>query len=336
MNVIENYSLIHCTTFHLPVKCRYFIEYSSADELIEILKSDIYINSNSFHMGGGSNLVFTKDYDGIILHSKIEYIIKVSENEDSVTLKIGAGVNWDKFVAHCVDNNYYGVENLSYIPGEMGASAVQNIGSYGVEVKDVIEDVYCIDKRDQSEHVFTNDQCCFDYRDSIFKNEFKDKYIVIAVTYKLSKQAHFNLEYGPLKQLAENAKKLTLKDVRQAIIDIRTSKLPDPNILGSAGSFFKNPIIPKKDFEKFRQQYPDAPFYIVTDDMIKIPAAWLIENTGLKGFSIGGARVYEKQCLVIVNDGDATANDVIDLYTTIVKKVSDKFNITLHPEANII
>ncbi|MEG2820601.1 MAG: UDP-N-acetylmuramate dehydrogenase, partial [Muribaculaceae bacterium] len=299
MNYIENFSLDNCTTFHLPVKCDYFIEYETVEELLEILKSDIYNCNKSFHIGGGSNLVFTNDYHGVIIHSKINYIDKIAENEDSISLKVGAGVDWDKFVLYCVENDYYGVENLSYIPGEVGASAVQNIGSYGAEVKDVIEKVYCIEKSNGNQRIFINGECNYDYRDSIFKNELKDRYIVVAVGFKLSKQRQFCLEYGPLKQLTEDTTSmLTLSKVRQTIIDVRKSKLPDPNVLGSAGSFFKNPIILKNQFLKLQENYPNIPHYIITEDTIKVPAGWLIENTGLKGFSIGGARVYEKQCLV--------------------------------------
>lgn len=336
MQHIENYSLEKVTTFHLPAQCKHFINYSSVEELREILKSNLYKSTPSFHIGEGSNLLFTKDYDGIILHSCIEYIQTVEDSDDYIILKVGAGMNWDKFVKHCVENSYYGIENMSYIPGEVGASAVQNIGSYGVEVKDVIHKVHCIAVADGSERVFLNEECRYGYRDSIFKNDLKDKYIVVAVEYKLSRIPEYSLEYGPLKNLLADGNEITLQRVRQTIIDVRKSKLPDPAEIGSAGSFFKNPVISKEKYNTLQLKYPAIPGYSVSDNMVKVPAGWLIENAGLKGFTIGGARVYEKQCLVIVNGGNATSRDVVSLYNAVIDKVKDLYDIQLHPEANII
>lgn len=336
MEHIENYPLERITTFHLPAQCRHFINYSSVEELREILKSNLFRSMPSLHIGEGSNLLFTKNYDGIILHSRIEYIDVIEDNDDTVILKAGAGLNWDKFVKYCVGNGYYGIENMSYIPGEIGASAIQNIGSYGIEVKDVIHKVHCIAVADGSERVFLNEECRYGYRDSIFKNELKDKYIVVAVEYKLSKVPVYSLEYGPLKNMLDDGGEITLQRVRQTIIDVRKSKLPDPADLGSAGSFFKNPVISKERFNALKHKYPSMPGYILSDTSVKVPAGWLIENAGLKGFSAGGARVYEKQCLVIVNGGNATSGDVVELYTAIIDKVKDLYDIQLHPEANII
>ncbi len=333
---IENYSLQECTTFHLPVKCRYFVEYSTISELRNILNSDIYKNNVSFHMGGGSNLVFTKDFEGLILHSLIKYIDIVDESHDHIILKVGSGVDWDSFVKYCVENGYYGIENMSYIPGEVGASAVQNIGSYGVEVKDVITKVHCVDENDGSIRIFTNEECEYGYRDSIFKNEYKNRYIVIGVEYRLSKIPQYSLEYGALKALQGKECTITLADVRNEIIRIRTEKLPDPKYIGSAGSFFKNPVIPISKFNELKKEYPTMPHYIVTDDTMKIPAGWLIENAGLKGYKLGGARVYDKQCLVLVNDGDASAHDIVDLYKYVISRVNNKYGIELSPEANIL
>lgn len=336
MEHIENYPLERVTTFHLPAQCRHFINYSSVEELREILKSDLFRSMPSLHIGEGSNLLFTKNYDGIILHSRIEYIDVIEDSGGKVILKAGSGLNWDKFVNYCVGKGYYGIENMSYIPGEIGASAVQNIGSYGVEVKDVIHKVHCIAVADGSERVFVNEECRYGYRDSIFKNELKDKYIVVAVEYKLSRVPSYSLGYGPLKSLLDNGNGITLQRVRQTIINVRKSKLPDPSDLGSAGSFFKNPVISKEKFNALRLKYPEIPGYTVTDTTVKVPAGWLIENAGLRGFSVGGARVYEKQCLVIVNGGNATSADVVELYTAITDKVKDMYGIQLYPEVNII
>lgn len=336
MEHIENYPLETVTTFHLPARCKHFVSYSSVEELKEILKSSLFKSVPYLHIGEGSNLLFTKDYDGIVLHSRIRYISIIEDNGDNIILKVGAGINWDKFVKYCVSNGYYGIENMSYIPGTVGASAVQNIGSYGVEVKDVIHKVHCISVATGSEREFVNEECRYGYRDSIFKNELKDKYIVVAVEYKLSKVPGYTLEYGPLKELFHDGNEITLQRVRQTIIDVRKSKLPDPAELGSAGSFFKNPVIGKDKFNALQLRYPSMPGYTVSGDTVKVPAGWLIENAGLKGFSVGGAKIYEKQCLVIVNTGNATSEDVVALYTAVMDKVKDLYGIQLQPEANII
>lgn len=334
MEIKSNFDLTAYTTFKLPVKCKYFAEYEDEEQLKEILKSDIYINNISFQIGGGSNLVFTKDFEGLILHSKIDYIHKIEETPAEVTLRVGAGTEWDKFVEYCIDNNLYGTENLSYIPGEVGASAVQNIGSYGAEVKDIISKVYCIAKDSGVERIFTNEECEYNYRDSIFKKELKNMYIVVAVEYKLSKIPHFTLTYGPLKVLDDAHK--SLQNIREIICETRDSKLPNPKFLGSVGSFFMNPIVDIKFFNSFIKDYPNAPHYIISKDEVKIPAGWLIENSGLKGLQMGGAKVYEKQCLVLVNENHATAKDVTGLVAHIIDTVKTKYNIELHPEANII
>lgn len=320
---------------HLDVRCKYFAEYSDIDELQTLLSSTEYRQNKSMHIGGGSNLIFTKDYDGMLLHSKIRFIKTVAETSTEVCLEAGAGVVWDDLVKFCIANNYYGTENLSAIPGEVGASAVQNIGSYGVEACEIISRVHCIDKSTGNAKIFENAECRYSYRDSIFKSSFPDRYIVTSVEYTLSKVPKFTLTYGPLKELA-NRPTLSLTDIRETIIATRNSKLPDPAKTGSVGSFFKNPIIPTEQFEKLRAKYPTIPHYPASEGRIKVPAGWLIENAGLKGYSIGGACVYEKQCLVIANVNDATASDVIALYKHITDTVSEKYGIVLQPEANII
>lgn len=336
MNYIKDKDLKNLTTFHLPVQCKFYIEYSTLEELMEIIATDLYKSNNSFHIGGGSNLLFTKDYEGLILHSKIEFIKINSETEDYVVVEAGAGMVWDNFVQYCVNHNFGGTENLSYIPGEVGASAIQNIGSYGAEAKDIIYAVHCIDKTTGESRTFTNGECHYGYRDSIFKNGLKDKYIVISVEYKLSKKPKFNLNYGPLKNLLNNNAEISLQKIRETIIEVRTSKLPDPKYIGSVGSFFKNPIISNEDFSQLQALYPDITHYIVDNSHTKVPAGWLIEHAGLKGYRIGDAAIFEKQCLVIVNYGNATSKEIINLYRHVIETIENKYGITLHPEANII
>lgn len=334
MKIIKDYDLQNITTFHLPAKCKYYATYSSEQELIDFLNSELAASGKIFHMGGGSNLVFTSDFDGMVLDSRIEYIKTVAENEETVILKVGAGVVWDDFVKYCVDHNLFGAENMSYIPGKVGASAVQNIGSYGAEVKDIISNVRAIEMATGKIKNFTNEECSYAYRDSIFKHECKNKFIVTEVEYTLSKTPHFNLEYGTLKNLPKAG--LTLQKVRDEIIAIRCAKLPDPKHIGSVGSFFKNPIVENSDFEDFISKYPQAPHYLLPDGRVKIPAGWLIENAGLKGMRCGGAQVWEKQCLVIANVDNAKSSDVVKLYTKIISTVKNKYGIELSPEANIL
>ena len=335
MKLHENFPLKEITTMHLDARCRYLAEYSSIDELRTLLASPFFKEQKSMHIGGGSNLVFTADYDGLLLHSQIKFIATVEETDTAIRLEAGAGVVWDDFVKYCIAHNYYGAENLSGIPGEVGASAVQNIGSYGVEVQEIISCVHCVDMSTGETISFSTPECKYAYRDSIFKNEFAGRYIVTSVEYTLSKARRFTLTYGPLKELADKPG-LTMNDVRNTIINTRNGKLPNPDETGSVGSFFKNPIIPESQFKDLQNAYPAIPHYPAGEGKIKVPAGWLIENAGLKGFGIGGACVYPKQCLVIANMGNATPADVVALYRHIIGTVANKYGIELHPEANII
>lgn len=332
MKIYENYPLAECTTFHLPASARRFIEFDTEAELRELLPQ--VRGERLFVMGGGSNLVFTTDFDGTIIRSRISFIDTIARDDESITLRVGSGVNWDSFVRHCVEQGYYGIENMSYIPGDVGASAVQNIGSYGVEVKDVITKVNTIEIATGESRTFDNAECRYAYRDSIFKHELKGLYVVTSVEYRLALQPHFTLTYGPLKEL--DPANLTLADVRQRIIDIRKAKLPDPKHIGSAGSFFMNPIVDEAKFAALKASYPDIPSYPLPDGKVKVPAGWLIEHAGLKGRRHGGAQVYEKQCLVLVNACNATGSDVLNLCREVIATVADKYGITLKPEANIL
>lgn len=335
MKLFENHSLKDITTMHLDVRCKLFAEYSTTEELSNLLNSTEYRQNRSMHIGGGSNLVFTRDYDGMLLHSQSRFISITDETADTVTIEAGAGMVWDDFVKYCIAHNYYGAENMSGIPGEVGASAVQNIGSYGAEVCEIISRVHCIEKATGKAITFTSDQCRYAYRDSIFKGEYFNRYIVTSVEYTLSKVPQFTLTYGPLKALGQKTD-LTLQNVRETIIAVRNSKLPNPTETGSVGSFFKNPVIPENLFTALQSTYPAIPHYPAGNGLIKVPAGWLIENAGLKGYTVGGACVYPKQCLVIANTGNAAPDDIVALYKHIIATVADKYGIELHPEANII
>lgn len=335
MRISHDFDLSRVTTFRIPATARIYAEYESIDELYLLLNAPEYAEMPRLHIGGGSNLLFTGRFDGLVMHSAIKEITVLEDDGRQVYLKVSAGVNWDDFVRYCVGHELYGAENLSYIPGEAGASAVQNVGAYGVEAKDIIDSVHTVDSSTGETRVFKAEECGYGYRNSIFKQAgYAGRYIVTDVVYRLSREKRFTLDYGPLKELVDESD-LTLKTVRDRVIEIRRSKLPEPDELGSAGSFFKNPVVSAEKFERLKTDYPTIPSY-PADGGIKIPAAWLIENTGMKGQSAGGAQVYTKQCLVIVNTGEATAADVMSLYKEIKGKVAAKFGITLSPEVNII
>ena len=315
----------------MDVKAERLIEFANEDELKSALTGAV---KPLLFMGGGSNLLFLNNYSGTVLHSVIDNINIVAEDDNSVSVRVGSGVVWDDFVAYCVEKGWWGVENLSLIPGEVGASAVQNIGAYGVEVKDVLQSIEAISVDDLSKRIFTNAECNYAYRDSIFKKSLKGKYVITYVTYRLSKKANPNIGYGALKSvLAENP---SLKEIRDAIIAVRNSKLPDPKVYGNAGSFFMNPVIPMEQFVALQSRYPDIPSYPASDGYIKVPAGWLIEKSGWKGKSLGNAAVYEKQALVLINRGGATGMEVKHLADTVIADVQKIFGITLHAEVNYI
>nr|WP_321452344.1 UDP-N-acetylmuramate dehydrogenase [uncultured Carboxylicivirga sp.] len=336
LSIKKNANLKSYNTFGLNVRAKELIECDNTPDLIEAIN---YLQTNPqpfLIVGGGSNLLFSKDFEGLIIHPTIMGIEIFQEDEKSVYIKAGAGVEWDDLVAFCVKNNYYGLENLSYIPGNVGASPVQNIGAYGVEVKDCIDKVHGIFINDGSSFTMTNAECMFDYRYSIFKNELKNKIIVTSVVFKLIKEAELNLSYGPVKEELSKKDKSDLKTLRETIIEIRKSKLPDPGETGNAGSFFKNPVIQRSRYEALLKKHPNIPHYIISEDLIKIPAGWLIDQSGWKGKSIGGASVHEKQALVLINKNNASAHDIMQLSNAIINDIKNRFQITLEPEVNII
>ena len=332
MTVRDNCSLADRNTFGMDVRADSLIDWASTEELKNALQD---IGKPILMIGGGSNLLFMGDFKGTVLHSTITSIDIIGSTDDHVHVKVGAGVVWDDFVAWCSIHGFWGVENLSAIPGEVGASAVQNIGAYGVEAKDVIDTVQTICLADGSVRDFSNTECRYAYRQSIFKNELKGQYAVAYVIFSLSKVPQPKLGYGALEQEVERLGGPTLANIRQAVISIRESKLPDPKILGNAGSFFMNPVISEAEFEAIKGNYPDIPSYPAPGG-IKVPAGWLIEKTGWKGRSLGPAAVYDKQALVLVNKGGATGADIKRLADTIIADVKQKFGITLSTEVNYI
>lgn len=328
MKILENISVLPYNTFGLDVKARVVAEYDSVEELMELLKR--YQGQSLLPVGEGSNLLFTKDYDGVLLISRMRRARAMKEDAQQVWIEAESGLKLDDLIAQLVDMNLTGMENLSYIPGTVGASAVQNVGAYGVEAKDVIDSVETIEIATLMPKVFTNAACCFGYRDSVFKNALKGQYIVTKVVYRLQKD-------GPLllDRVKTNPMPTTAQEVRDAVIDIRRHKLPEVGEIGSAGSFFKNPVIDLKQFTSLKEQYPDMPCY-EEGDGFKVPAAWLIEQCGWKGKRMGGAQVYEKQPLVIINANHATAADIVALAQSVVDSVYKQFGIKISPEVNYI
>ena len=328
------YSLLHHNTFGIDVQTSHFLEYTSVDELRSFIAQGA-VTTPFLHIGGGSNLLFTEDYKGLILHSRITGMEITQETNDWVQVRVGAGVVWDDFVAYCVDRGWYGVENLSLIPGEVGASAVQNIGAYGVEVKDLITSVETLNIRAE-ERVYSKDECKYAYRGSLFKHPENKDIFVTYVNFRLSKTAYYTLDYGTIRKELEKEPELTLNTVRRVIIAIREAKLPDPQVVGNAGSFFMNPIVSREVFEKLHRDYVQMPFYELDDDRIKIPAGWLIEQAGWKGKRLGPAGVHDKQALVLINCGGAKGSDIVALSDAIRASVREKFGIEIHPEVNFI
>lgn len=331
---MENYSLLSHNTFGIEAVAARFLEYNSVDELRNIILSG-QITNPYLHIGGGSNLLFTKNYEGTVLHSCIKGIDVLEETDDDVWLRVGAGVEWDDFVAWCVEHNWYGVENLSLIPGEVGASAVQNIGAYGVEVKDILVAVETMNIRGE-ERVYSVEECEYAYRKSIFKRSEMKNVFVTYVRFKLSKKEHYTLDYGTIRRELEKYAKITLAAVRQVVIEIRKAKLPDPKVMGNAGSFFMNPVVSRQIFLALQKQYPQMPFYDLGEDRVKIPAGWMIEQCGWKGKILGPAAVHDKQALVIVNRGGATGKDIIALSNAVRAAVYEKFAIDIQPEVNFV
>lgn len=338
MQVHENYSLQKYNTFGIKVSAKYFSTFASSNELKELLTEKAV--TNHLVLGGGSNILFTKDYNGFILKNEIPGIELISGDEEFVFIRAGAGVPWHCFVTFCVDNNLGGVENLSLIPGNVGASPMQNIGAYGVEIKDVFYELEAFHLKDKTIEKFKVQDCRFGYRDSVFKNKFKDQFAILSVTYLLKKNPDFNITYGAISEELRRMKveKLSIKAISDAVVRIRTSKLPDPALIGNAGSFFKNPVVGKEKFDLLKEVVKDGkfPFYKNDEQNYKISAGWLIEQCGWKGYRMGDAGCYSIQALVLVNYGNATGKEIYQLSEEIKISVREKFDIELEREVNIL
>lgn len=335
MNYQHNFSLQPYNTFGIEALAKTFVEVTNEKELAEVLQNNLDI----FVLGGGSNMLLTKGIDKLVVHINIKGVEVVKEDDDFVWVKGNAGENWHEFVQWCIRKNFGGIENLSLIPGNVGTTPVQNIGAYGIEIKDTMFSCNAMEIATQKMKTFTNADCQFAYRESIFKNELKNQYIITSVTYKLSKRNHkLNTSYGAIDAELEkmNIENPTIKDVSNAVIAIRSSKLPNPKELGNSGSFFKNPIILKTQYKKALLTTPEMPHYKVSETEVKVPAGWLIEQAGFKGKRFGDAGVHKNQALVLVNYGNATGNEIYELSKLIQKTVFEKFGIEIEAEVNII
>ncbi|MCK0147372.1 UDP-N-acetylmuramate dehydrogenase [Arenibacter sp. F26102] len=337
MEIQQDISLKKYNTFGIDAKAKFFCEINSIEGLIKILEIKDY--PNFFVLGGGSNMLITRDLENLVLYINLKGIELLWENSDEVCIKVNAGENWHQMVLWTLDQNYGGLENLSLIPGNTGTAPIQNIGAYGVELKDTFVSCDAIEIATQKLKTFTKEECRFGYRDSYFKNEGLGKYIITSVNFKLSKRNHkLHVGYGAIVSELQNngITDPSIRDVSNAVIAIRKSKLPDPKELGNSGSFFKNPVVSKQEFDKFTMKYPDAPFYKVTENEFKIPAGWLIEQCGFKGKRFGDAGVHKHQALVLVNHGNASGKEIIDLAEKIIESVLERFGIRITPEVNII
>ncbi len=338
MIIHENYFLKALHTFHIPVYAKYFAAFKSVDELQEILNDQNNALTQKLILGGGSNILFTKNFNGLILKNDIGGIEKIIEDDSHVYVKVGAGENWHRFVMYCIANELAGVENLSLIPGNTGASPMQNIGAYGVEIKDVFHKLEAFSIADRTMQKFSADECEFGYRQSVFKTRLRNEYIILFVTFRLNKVPVFNTSYGAIEQELEKmgVKKLSLKAISDAVIAIRTKKLPDTNIIGNAGSFFKNPEVPQRQFHELQQNYTGIPGYKLTNGKVKLAAGWLIEQCGWKGYRKGDAGCYDQQALVLVNYRNASGDQIYNLSEEIKQSVKEKFNVDIEREVNII
>ena len=335
MIIQEKVSLSQYNTFGVDSYAKYMAFPATTDEIISLLKGQYNEYNPKVVIGSRSNILFTKDFDGLLIHPEIKGIEIIKQTRDFIHVRAGCGENWDDFVRYCVDNDWGGIENLSLIPGTVGASPVQNIGAYGVEVKDVIEKVEAVMFESAKKRVFTANECNFGYRDSIFKHELKHKCIITHVTFRLTKQHFFRTQYPDLEKELDNYPDTTIQNIRNAIITIRRNKLPDPEQLGNAGSFFKNPIVDEQKANEIRRFYPKMPAYKSGDNKFKLSAAWLIETAGWKDRKINNVGTYKKQPLVIVNYGHASGQEILEFAKKIQQAVQQKFAIMLEPEVNI-
>ena len=338
MKLQPDFPLKEYNTFGIEAKAKLFARFESVAELQELLQMQEIRQEEKLILGGGSNLLFTKDFGGVVLQNGIKGIEVVQEDEEHVYLKAGGGEVWHDFVLYTLQQNYGGAENLSLIPGTVGAAPLQNIGAYGVELKDIFQELEAVHLQTGEVHSFDSATCKFGYRESVFKNEMKGQYVVTSVTFRLHKKHTLNTSYGAIQTTLEEmqVQQPSIQDISAAVCHIRQSKLPDPKQIGNAGSFFKNPEIPLAQYQKLKEQYPSVPSYPVSDTTVKVPAGWLIEQCGWKGKVLGNYGVHKNQALVLVNYGGAKGEHLRQLANDIIASVEQKFGIRLHPEVNIL
>ena len=337
MQIQQNISLKQYNTFGIDVSAKYFSIFSTLSEFQEVLSHESVNKERMLILGGGSNILLTQNFDGLVIKNELKGINVIQEDDEHVYVKANAGENWHSFVLHCISHGYAGAENLSLIPGNVGAAPMQNIGAYGVEIKDIFYDLNAYHLKDKTIVNFSSKECAFGYRESIFKGKYKGQFVITDVTFRLNKKAVFNTSYGAIQQELENmqVKEISIANISQAVINIRSSKLPDPKVIGNAGSFFKNPTISKKHFEDIKNQFPGIVGYPV-NDQIKVAAGWLIEQCGWKGYRKGDAGCHAKQALVLVNYGHAKGIEIFELSSEILLSIKKKFDIDLEREVNII
>jgi UDP-N-acetylmuramate dehydrogenase len=344
MKIEKDYNLTKLNTFGINANAKFFVVIENELDLVELLSLPEFKNNKKIFLGGGSNVLFTQDFDGMVVLNKLKGIDILNEDSERVVVRAMSGEIWHDLVIFAVNRGYWGIENLSLIPGTVGAAPMQNIGAYGAELKDVLESVEAFNITTGEKKVFSKEECHLGYRDSIFKNKLKGKYFISAVTLKLSKIENKNITYKVLREYLENNKieELNLKNISDAVSNIRRSKLPDPKVIGNAGSFFKNVFLDKEKLQNLLQKYPEMPYFNEPADAkamageVKIPAGWLIEQCGWKGKRVGNVGVHDKQALVLVNHGGATGEEVLNLANQIVLSVKEKFGLELMPEVNVI
>ena len=337
MEIVPNFSLKKYNTFGIEAKAKQFVAVHSVQDLKTILQENK--SQKKFILGGGSNMLLTKDIDALVIHIDLKGKKIIEKNDDFVWVESQAGESWHEFVLWTIDQNFGGLENMSLIPGNVGTTPVQNIGAYGTEIKDTFVSCEAMTIENQEMKTFTKDECHFGYRESVFKNEVKNQYIITSVVFKLTKTNHkINTSYGDISSELEknNITNPTLKDVSNAVIAIRQSKLPDPKELGNSGSFFKNPILLKSDFEKIHQQFPDMKYFDISETEVKVPAGWLIEQAGFKGKRFGDAGIHKNQALVLVNYGNATGQEILNVSKDIQETIFKTFGIHIEAEVNVI
>ncbi len=336
MQIFENYSLKEKNSFRVEAQARYLVKVNGITDVKELLKSSLLQEHQCFILGGGNNILFSKDFDGLIIKPEMNGVKLVKETKEAVFIRSGSGEYWPAFLATIVSMNLWGAENLALIPGSVGAVAIQNIGAYGVEAKELIEEVEVVDLQTGEVHKLSKKDCIFGYRTSIFKKELFNKVLISSVLFKFRKKPHPVLEYGPLKENFRNNKKPGLMDIFRFIMEVRMNKLPDPEKLGNAGSFFKNPVLNKDSVLALIKEYPEVSYFEENENKIKLSAAWLIDKCGWKGKRKGDAGVYEKHALILVNHGQATGKEIFDLSEQIKKSVLDRFGVKLEREVIVI